>query len=183
MAKNRKYQHYFTLRGTGKKYLRFAIPVRPAEEPEQFQRLRKHVMRGIEGQACTCANAEGALDGLGGYAWEFSATRAFKIDKVDKRGVPAGGIFYMHNQNGFQEKYDRLGKRAMLASSECEGTVVLNPPPRTKLPIRRARYQSGFPKRAKRRKGGIGRMLRAELIAPPKENFLTAAKGEVSRET
>lgn len=128
MARNNK--HYFGVRGTGKRYVRFPVPVTNAKKPASFLRTKKHVLQGVEGEACSCANAEAALEGLGGFGWSFTKSRAYKIDRVNKHGVPIHATCYVHNQDGFQEKYDRLGKTALMGSPDCEAEVVLNPPPK-----------------------------------------------------
>ncbi len=168
--RERKNKHYVAVPGTGGKPLRLQVRAVDANSGASFNRTRQHVLAGTEGEPCTCANAIGACEQLGGAAWEFTDTRAFKL-VTDRKGRLYKAIVYAHDQVRFQQSYDKLGKKKMLESPDCEGEVHLYPPP-PYTPIKGARKpaspKNGQVKTRKNRshfRGPLARMRKAGLIA------------------
>lgn len=162
MAKLRPNKHTTYLHGPGG-LVPVSVPVRPATAPLYAYRKRRHVVMGEEGRPCTCANAHTFAEEHGG-AWEFTDSRAFKY-KISKKGKLLEAEYWIHNQGGFQDRFDKLGKRAMLNSPECEARVALTVPPKSKPRYDGGTSRSGsqLNKRRQRAHGGVARFERAGI--------------------
>lgn len=170
-------KHYISVRSTGNKQMRIPIKVSIARLPVTIFRTKEDIKRGVEGQACSCANAETVMRQAhlfphNCHAAEFTDSRCTIVDKLDKRGVPIHGVVYAHAQNGFQKKYDRLGKKKMLASEHCEASVTLMPPPHytsqkgARVGSPSAKDGSKVRKRMTASRGALARLERAGIQIP-----------------
>ena len=115
MAKRARKKHYFFIKVSGKKAVRIGVNVSDAKTPVMLTRTVADILRGTEGMAVTCANAECALRQTGSFPHpahfvSFTDNRAYVVDKIDREGRLKHAIRYAHNEGAFQKKFDRLGK-------------------------------------------------------------------------
>lgn len=166
MAKFRPNKHTTYLHGPGG-LVPIEVPVRPATKPLIARRRKRHVEMGEEGKPCTCANAHAYADEHGG-AWEFTDSRAYRFKRT-KKGKLIEAEYWTHNQGAFQRKFDKIGKRAMMNSPDCEGDVRLSVPPQYE-PRNGYRETSRNGTRLERRQkraqnGGVALFARAGIVA------------------
>ena len=117
---------YLTLPGTGNKRIRVPVKAKPLKREISFYRSRVDVEQGIQGECGTCANAIGGVrNGLCELA-QFTDSRVYLVDKLDKQGVPRECYIGEHDQGRFQREFD-TNKKGLLKSQECEGIVKIRP--------------------------------------------------------
>ena len=170
MTKYLKHKVYIALPGTGKKQVKVPVKAKPLRRKISFYRSRDDVEHGIQGECATCANAVAASrNGLADLV-QFTDSRAYLVDRFDKRGVPTECTVAIHDQSEFQKKFD-TNKRALLKSAMCEGIVHLHPLDLSRLGKKKA-PGAGAPQkehtrrtRRKRERGAAARAKRAGIIA------------------
>ena len=159
---------FLTLPGTGNKRIRVPVKAKPLKRELSFYRTRGDVEQGIQGECGTCANSISAVrNGLCELA-QFTDSRVYLVDKLDKQGVPRECYIGEHDQGAFQREFDD-NKKKLLKSQECEGIVKIRPfnPTRHRNP---ARNRPTGPKNGpsatqkKRERGAAARAQRAGIV-------------------
>jgi hypothetical protein len=168
MTKYLKHKVYITLPGTGNKMVRVPVKARPLTRELVFHRSRADVQHGIQGECATCANAISSVrNGLCELA-QFTDSRAYLVDKLDKNGTPVSCLVGVHDQGDFQRKFDK-NKKALLRADECEGIVKIKPLDVMRHRNRAANKPTG-PKNGptaaqkKRERGAAARAQRAGIV-------------------
>lgn len=171
-------RHYFLLPVGGQK-IRIGVKCRDAKTSVLLHRKVEDVLRGTQGLAISCGNAQTALRECDQFPHavhftSFTDTRAYIVDRLDARGVPASCIKYAHNQGDFQKQFDTKSKRTLAKMSGVEKTFILSPPPEPTAPgegTSPRRDHSGTPgwTRQKRNvlRGDLARAIRAGVIDKP----------------
>lgn len=169
MGKYLKNKVYITLPGTGKKMVRVPVKAKPLTKELVFYRSKADVEHGIQGECATCANAISSVrNGLCELA-QFTDSRAYLVDKLDKNGTPVSCVVGVHDQGEFQRKFDK-NKKALLRSEDCEGIVKIKPfdvnryrnnAERKPAP----RYAKPTLAQKKRERGAAARAERAGIVA------------------
>lgn len=171
MGKYLEKKVYLTLPGTGNKRIRVPVKAKPLKREIAFYRNRSDVEQGVQGECGTCANALGAVrNGLCELA-QFTDSRVYLVDKLDKQGVPRECYVGEHNQGKFQREFD-TNKKALLRSDKCEGIVVIRPFDPVRHRNRAAKKLSGphngpTATQKKRERGAAARALRAGIVYQP----------------
>lgn len=135
--KRLNYRHTFRL-GFGDDGQTFNICVAMSQPKAsvRLDRTEADVIAGKAGIAVACADMKCAERNSKSfphpvYLAEFTKTRAYFVDKLDKDGQPKHCICYAHDDGEWIVKFDQPGgKKKLIRSGDVERTITLTPPPR-----------------------------------------------------
>lgn len=116
------------------KPVRFKVPMSDAVKPVVLERREIDAFNGKPGLAIECMNAQCANRLHKAFPHpvhytEFTDTRAYVVDKLDRDGHPAHLIRYYHHEGDEQKEFDRKGgKQRLIRSGKVNKTFALLAP-------------------------------------------------------
>lgn len=175
--RQRKYRHIFRMGGFGGgQTVNIAVPCVDAKSTVRITRTEANVIHGKAGIAVACANAECAMESPKAfphkvYMAEFTKSKAYIVDRLDRNGQPARCIRYRHDDEQWIGKFDKPGgKRKLILSGDVERVVTLSPPAQRNKPsvAGRPKGKSDGSRTSKMGYGATKRAIEAGwIVAPP----------------
>src|SRR5262245_19067216 len=107
------------------------IPMSDATSEVELHREVIDLKNGIRGTAVECMNAQCGLRLARAFSHpvflvEFTDTRAFVVDKLNRQGMPVHCVRYYHHEGDEQREFDKKGgKQKLVRSGKAKKTFKL----------------------------------------------------------
>lgn len=152
----------------------FQLPMSDAVKPVTLERKEADAFNGKPGYAVECMNAQCGLREMGKFPHpvhliEFTDSRCFVVDKVNKAGQPLHCVRYYHHDGDEQKEFDLPGgKQRLIKSGRVNKPLVLLAPTsstkhksKRKPTVQLKDDEQKIRKRTGKRKASFARALRS----------------------